>query len=194
MQLIKSAWAGKTCSYVVLGSRKNTVTSWILFLSGTFLAASTYKHSWIYTLDKLGFNNYLLVNCLLTLSTLHTTICDLSSEKNGKWSKEHKLCQGCRCSRPVFSYTCTRCLLFANVLNQDTKMLAACKHENPHLRSFRQDVQLKCLNTLSLLDGETCIREGWLTAVWLLVLKELECFFGSYEALRDCCLLPLQYL
>lgn len=105
MQLIKSAWAGKTCSYIVLGSRKNTVTSWILFLSGTFLAASTYKHSWIYTLDKLGFNNYLLVNCLLTLSTLHTTICDLSSEKNGKWSKEHKLCQGCRCSRPVLFHT-----------------------------------------------------------------------------------------
>lgn len=64
-----------------------------------------------------------------------------------------------------FSYTCTRCLLFASVLNQDTKMLAACKHENPHLRSLRQDVQLKCLNTLSLLGGETCIREGWLTAV-----------------------------
>lgn len=85
-------------------------------------------------------------------------------------------------------------LTFANVLNQDTKMLAACKHENPHLRSLRQDVQLKCLNTLSLLSGETCIREGWLTAVWLLVLRVGMVFFGSYEALQYCCLLPLQYL
>lgn len=128
---LKWTWAGKTCSRHVLGNRKTTVKSWILFQSVNWQHPSASIPGY-----PLWINLFLifigqLTACYRPLSTLRTTVCDLSSEKSEMQMNSTSYVRTAGDLTPSPFIHVRTLLVSANALKNDTKTLISCKQEHP---------------------------------------------------------------